>query len=227
MGKPMILVVEDEPAIADAIQYALESEGFRCRHLAAGAEVLALLAREPAALVVLDIGLPDLSGIEVCRQIRQQHEVPVIFLTARNSELDRVVGLELGADDYVTKPFSPRELAARVKAVLRRAARQEQPAAPPGPFRLDEERSRISYFGRPLELARYEYRLLAVLLRRPGRVFSREQLMELAWDAPEQSFDRTVDAHIRNLRAKLRAVRPELDPIATHRGMGYSLKEGL
>jgi two-component system catabolic regulation response regulator CreB len=230
--KPLILVVEDEPAIADTIVYALESEGFQCRRLEVGAGVAELLDREPVALVILDIGLPDMSGIEVCRRLRQQHDVPVIFLTARASEVDRVVGLELGADDYVTKPFSPRELAARTKAVLRRARPGAgPPPAPPAPsdgshFALDEEKRQISYFGRRLDLSRYEYRLLAVLLKRPGRVYSRDELLELVWDEPEASLDRTVDAHVKNLRAKLREIRPDMDPIATHRGMGYSLREG-
>jgi two-component system catabolic regulation response regulator CreB len=228
MDKPTILVVEDEPAIADTIQYALESEGFRCLRLETGAGVVEVLDRQPVALVVLDIGLPDVSGIEVCRRIRQRHDVPVIFLTARGGEVDRVVGLELGADDYVIKPFSPRELAARAKAVLRRARGNGAPPSPPGTaFTLDEERRQITYCGRPLELSRYEYRLLAVLLKRPGRVYSRDELLELVWDAPEASLDRTVDAHVKNLRAKLRDIRPDADPIATHRGMGYSLKEGL
>jgi two-component system catabolic regulation response regulator CreB len=230
MDKPTILVVEDEPAIADTLQYALESEGFQCLRLEVGAGVAEVLDRQPVALVVLDIGLPDMSGIEVCRRIRQRHDVPIIFLTARGGELDRVVGLEIGADDYVSKPFSPRELAARVKAVLRRARpgnASPQPPPPAAAFALDEERLQITYFGKPLELSRYEYRLLAVLLKRPGRVYSREQLLELAWDEPEASLDRTVDAHVKNLRAKLRDVRPEIDPIATHRGTGYSLKEGL
>jgi len=230
MDRPTILVVEDEPAIADTIQYALESEGFQCHRLEVGAGVVEVLDRQPVALVVLDIGLPDLSGIEVCRRIRQRHDVPVIFLTARADEVDRVVGLELGADDYVTKPFSPRELAARVKAVLRRARPGDGSAKSPPPsatFALDEERLQITYFGKPLDLSRYEYRLLAVLLKKPGRVYSRDQLLELVWDAPEASLDRTVDAHVKNLRAKLRDVRPDVDPIATHRGTGYSLKEGL
>jgi two-component system, OmpR family, catabolic regulation response regulator CreB len=229
MDKPTILVVEDEPAIADTIQYALESEGFRCLRLEMGAGVIEVLDRQPVALVVLDIGLPDMSGIEVCRRLRERHDVPVIFLTARASEVDRVVGLELGADDYVTKPFSPRELAARAKAVLRRARHGSSALLQPqgAAFALDEERRLISYFGRPLELSRYEYKLLAVLLKKPGRVYSRDQLLELVWDAPEASLDRTVDAHVKNLRAKLRDIRPDLDPIATHRGTGYSLKEGL
>ena len=227
VSKAMILVVEDEPAIADTIQYALESEGFDCVRLDAGAEVVAVLERQPIALVVLDIGLPDISGIEVCRRLRQRHDIPVIFLTARGSEVDRVVGLELGADDYVTKPFSPRELAARVKAVLRRSAGRSGGGAGGAAFQVDEERCVVSYFGKPLDLSRYEYRLLCLFVKRPGRVYSREQLMELAWEAPESSLDRTVDAHIKNIRAKLRTVRPDLDPISTHRGMGYSLKEGL
>lgn len=230
MDKPTILVVEDEPAIADTIQYALESEGFRCQRLEVGAGVVEVLDRQAVALVVLDIGLPDMSGIEVCRRIRQRHDVPVIFLTARSGEVDRVVGLELGADDYVTKPFSPRELAARAKAVLRRARRGNGTPPPPSPntaFALDEERRQISYFGAPLDLSRYEYKLLCVLLKKPGRVYTREQLLELVWDAPEASLDRTVDAHVKNLRAKLRDIRPDVDPIATHRGTGYSLKEGL
>jgi two-component system catabolic regulation response regulator CreB len=229
--KPTILVVEDEPAIADTIQYALEAEGFRCLRLEAGALVVETIERERPALVILDIGLPDMSGIEVCRRIREQHDVPVIFLTARSAEVDRVVGLELGADDYVTKPFSPRELAARAKAVLRRARgpRSDRPADNPprgAAFAHDAGKRQITYFGRPLELSRYEYRLLALLLEHPGRVYSRDQLLELVWDEPEASFDRTVDAHVKNLRAKLRDVRPDLDPIATHRGMGYSWKEG-
>jgi two-component system catabolic regulation response regulator CreB len=232
MDKPTILVVEDEPAIADAIQYALESEGFQCLRLEGGAGVVEVLDRQPVALVVLDIGLPDMSGIEVCRRIRERHDVPVIFLTARSGEVDRVVGLELGADDYVSKPFSPRELAARTKAVLRRVGGGRRGAGPTVPaaavtFTLDEERLQITYFGKPLELSRYEYRLLAVLLKRPGRVYTRDQLLELVWDAPDSSLDRTVDAHVKNLRAKLRDVRPDVDPIATHRGTGYSLKEGL
>ena len=236
MDKPTILVVEDEPAIADTIQYALESEGFRCLRMEVGTGVVEVLDRQPVALVVLDIGLPDMSGIEVCRLLREEHDVPVIFLTARGGEVDRVVGLELGADDYVTKPFSPRELAARVKAVLRRTHRGVSPGAPgaPGapaaagsPFVHDEERRLITYCGRPLELSRYEYKLLAVLLKKPGRVYSRDQLLDLVWDSPDASLDRTVDAHVKNLRAKLREIRPDADPIATHRGMGYSLKESL
>ncbi len=226
--KPKILIVEDEPAIADAIQYALETDGFDTACLAAGGPALPLLAGERIDLVVLDIGLPDVNGIELCKEIRKTSQVPVIFLTARSDEIDRVVGLEIGGDDYVTKPFSPRELAARVKAVLRRVRPAADPPDPsPPPFAVDEAKRRIAFFGVHLDLSRYEYKLLTVFIRRPGRVFTRDNLMDQAWDEPEASMDRTVDAHIKNLRAKLRAVRPDLDPIVTHRGTGYSLREDL
>jgi len=224
---PKILIVEDEPAIADTIQYALDTEGFDTRHLASGRPVLDILETAAVDLIVLDIGLPDISGIELCLEIRKRSAVPIIFLTARDAEVDRVVGLEIGGDDYVTKPFSPRELAARVRAVLRRGASAPDSAVTAPDFSLDESRRLITYFGTPLELSHYEYRLLRIFIQRPGRVYSREQLMNLAWDEPESSMDRTVDAHIKNLRAKLRSVRPDHDPIVTHRGVGYSLREDL
>jgi two-component system catabolic regulation response regulator CreB len=152
----------------------------------------------------------------------------VIFLTARSDEVDRIVGLELGADDYVAKPFSPRELTARVRAVLRRSNKEGggvPPAAASASWQHDEARCRISYRGHALELTRNEYRLLGALLAQPGRVFSRDQLMEAAWEDPGAALDRTVDAHIKSVRAKLRVVAPAADPIVTHRGLGYSLRE--
>ena len=226
--KPLILIVEDEPAIVDTIQYALETDGFDTVCLGTGGEVTDFLASGPVDLIVLDIGLPDISGFDLCREIRQTRTVPIIFLTARSEEIDRVVGLEIGADDYVVKPFSPRELSARVRAVLRRSRGEGQPpAAPPSGFSVDEDRRRIGYTGKVLDLSRTEYEILRTLIRRPGRVYTREQLMNAAWDEPEASMDRTVDAHIKNLRAKLRTVLPDTDPIVTHRGVGYALKEGL
>jgi two-component system catabolic regulation response regulator CreB len=226
--KPRILIVEDEPTIADAIQYALETDGFQTALLSSGQPVLPYLSEEAVDLIILDIGLPDVSGLELCKKIRTAHALPIIFLTARSEEIDRVVGLEIGADDYVTKPFSPRELSARVRAVLRRTNGAGLPSpSSTSVFQVDEPRKRISYFNEVLDLSRYEYRLLKTLIERPGQVFSRDQLMERAWDEPEASMDRTVDAHIKNLRAKLKAVNPEVDPIVTHRGTGYSLKEGL
>ncbi len=238
--QPTILIVEDEPAIAENIRYALETERLQPVWHATGGQVLELLAQTPVDLIILDIGLPDINGFDLCRTIRQHHSTPVLFLTARDHEIDRVVGLEIGADDYVVKPFSPRELVARVKAILRRtqASRStyplsQSPLQPPSsdpqsfPFVLDEERSRIVYHGTTLELSRYEYRILKILIRRPGQIFSRDHLMEMAWEEPETSLDRTVDAHIKNLRHKLKNVMPQDDPIQTHRGMGYSLKEDL
>ncbi len=226
--KSRILIVEDEPAIADTIQYALETDGFQTALLTSGQPVIPYLSGEKVDLIILDIGLPDINGLELCKKIRSSHNLPVIFLTARSDEIDRVVGLEIGADDYVTKPFSPRELCARVRAVLRRMQNaQPAPLSSASTFHVDEAKKRILFFDTALDLSRYEYRLLKAFIERPGQVFSRDQLMERAWDEPEASMDRTVDAHIKNLRAKLKAVNPEVDPIVTHRGTGYSLKEGL
>lgn len=223
-----ILLVEDEPSIADNILFALKTEGFEPVWCATGAQALERFGRETFSLVILDVGLPDMNGFDLCRQVRAASTVPIVFVTARKDEIDRVVGLEIGADDYVVKPFSPRELTARIRAILRRTeSHGGSPAAGPLPpmFAIDDERCEIRYHGEPLALSRYEFRLLKILAAKPGRVFSRDQLMDQAWEEPESSLDRTVDAHIKTLRGKLRAVRPAGDPIRTHRGMGYSLKD--
>jgi two-component system, OmpR family, catabolic regulation response regulator CreB len=227
---PCIFLVDDEPAIAEAVSFALQAEGFRCRHFATGTSCLEALASEQPALVLLDIGLPDGSGFDFFRLVRRRSAVPVVFLTARKEEIDRVVGLEMGADDYVVKPFSLRELMARVRMVIRRSA--AVPAAPApapqgsGPFQHDALRRQIRYAGTLLDLTLHEYRLLEVLLRHPGRVYTRAQLLEQAWEAPDHRLDRTIDSHIKSLRAKLRATGGQADPIQTHRGMGYSLDLG-
>jgi two-component system catabolic regulation response regulator CreB len=225
MDKQTILIIEDETAIADAIIFPLELEGFLPVRAATGGEGLRLLAEQPPALIILDLGLPDISGIELLKRIRGGGEIPVLILTARREEIDRILGLELGADDYVTKPFSPRELTARVKTILRRSNRPATPAGPAGPFAVDREKHRISYCGTLLDLSRYEYGILSLLVSRPGWILSREQIMDAVWEQPEESFDRTVDAHIKTLRAKLKAVNPEDEPILTRRGIGYSMKE--
>jgi two-component system catabolic regulation response regulator CreB len=231
--KPRILVVEDEPSILDNIIYSLETEGFEPVGCTTCGEARRAMENGPWALIVLDIELPDTTGFEFCKEVRRESELPIIFLTARASEVDKVVGLEIGGDDYMVKPFSPRELSARVKAVLRRfqhraAAVQEtaQPLAM-GPFCIDEQRAQISFCGKRLNLSATEFRLLQVLCQKPGRVLSRAQLMEVAWSDPGAAMERTVDAHIKALRAKLREIRPDVDPIETHRGFGYSLREGL
>jgi two-component system catabolic regulation response regulator CreB len=222
-----ILLIEDEPSIADNIIYALKTEGFAPTWCQTGADGLRAFAEHTFALVILDVGLPDMNGFELCKKMRAGSCVPIIFVTARKDEIYRVVGLEIGGDDYVVKPFAPRELTARVKAILRRteSGGAAQPAQTARLFSIDEERCEIRYRGSPLQLSRYEFRLLKVLIQKPGRVYSRDQLMEMAWEEPDTALDRTVDAHIKTLRAKLRAVCDDEDPIRTHRGLGYSLKD--
>jgi len=225
--KHRILIVEDEPAITDNIQYALETEGFNSVCFSEGKKAMEYLHNERVDLIVLDIGLPDINGFELCKDIRKSITTPVIFLTARAEEVDRIVGLEIGADDYVTKPFSPRELTARIKAVLRRTSPARQDSPEKSAFSIDESRRRITYKSKPLDLSRYEFNILKTFIQRPGHVFSRDRLMDMAWEEPEASLDRTVDAHIKNIRAKLKNIDPDSDPIITHRGVGYSLREDL
>ncbi len=242
--KPRILLVEDESGIADTLQYVLSTDGFAPVWCSTAAEALAQFAAEPPALAVLDVGLPDMNGFELFRRLQALpggNQVPMLFLTARSDEIDRVVGLELGADDYIAKPFSPRELVARVRTILRRSARPAAAASaapepitkpatatpPPALWQLDEERHQIRFYGKVLELSRYEYGVLRLLVQKPGRVFTRDELLQKVWGDANDSFDRTVDAHIKTLRAKLKAVAPGLEPIRTLRGTGYALNEDL
>jgi two-component system catabolic regulation response regulator CreB len=242
--KPRILLVEDESGIADTLQYVLATDGFTPVWCSTAEEAIRQFQAEPPALAVLDVGLPDLNGFELFRRLQALpggSQVPMIFLTARSDEIDRVVGLELGADDYIAKPFSPRELVARVRSILRRSSRLNPPAAAPvvtpAPttatasastiWSLDEERHQIRFYGRLLELSRYEYGVLRLLVQKPGRVFTRDELLLAVWGDDNDSFDRTVDAHIKTLRAKLKLVAPALEPIRTLRGTGYALSEGL
>jgi len=233
-----ILLVEDEPAIADAVVYGLSREGFEVEWKTSIRDGLAAFDSR-VDLVLLDVGLPDGSGFDACREILARRDVPVVFLTARSEEIDRVVGLEIGGDDYITKPFSPRELVARVRARLRaRSRRSTKDDAPdpmqakhaPGPFLvagfiLDRERAKVVYASSALELTRTEYGILCALLERPGMVLSRARLMELAWDEQSPSLERTVDAHVKTLRAKLKVANPDADPIETRRGLGYCLRD--
>ncbi|HAR66675.1 MAG TPA: two-component system response regulator CreB [Lentisphaeria bacterium] len=222
-----ILVVEDESAIADTIQYALATEGFDVTVVGTGSAAREALAAAQFELAVLDVGLPDCNGFDLFRELRRSSELPVVFLTARSEEVDRIVGLEIGADDYMAKPFSPRELTARVRAILRRCASAKDPEpevaeSAPG-FSHCESACEIRYHGELLRLSRGEYRLLTAMLSRPGWVLSREQLLDLAWDDPMASEPRTVDTHIKTIRAKLRKITPDQCPIITHHSMGYSL----
>ncbi|MEG1213361.1 MAG: two-component system response regulator CreB [Leclercia sp.] len=226
MPQPLIWLVEDEISIAETLIYMLSQEGFVVKAFERGLPALDEARRVAPALAILDVGLPDISGFELCRQLLAQHpSLPVLFLTARSDEVDKLLGLEMGADDYVAKPFSPREVCARVRTILRR---MQKSAAPTeivriGQFELNEPAAHVSWCGAPLSLTRYEFLLLKTLLHAPGRVFSRQQLLDQVWGDAGDSFDRTVDTHIKTLRAKLRAINSELSPISTHRGMGYSL----
>ena len=247
LNKPRILIVEDEPGIADTIQYVLVTDGFLPVWCSTAEQALREFAAEAPALVILDVGLPDLNGFELFKRLQTlsiasgSAPVPMLFLTARSDEIDRVVGLELGADDYIAKPFSPRELVARVRGILRRSVRPAPaltttpwtsqpspgPVAASTPFVLDEERRQIRFYQHTLELSRYEYGMLRLLVLKPGRVFTREDFLDKVWDDRSGSADRTVDAHIKTLRAKLKAVAPHTEPIRTSRGSGYALAEDL
>ena len=216
---PTLLLVEDELAIADTLIYALSHAGLHVAHAATLAAARVSWATAAADIVLLDLGLPDGSGLDFCRELRRTSEVPIVILSARSDEVDRIVGLELGADDYVTKPFSPREVGLRVQTILRRAA----PRLPSAPTSLEITGQRARLAGQWLDLTRRELQVLQVLMRAPGRIFSRDVLLDLVWGHDAESLDRTVDTHIKTLRTKLRCADPSQDLIVTHRGLGYSL----
>lgn len=220
-----VLIIEDESAIADTLVYACHEAGIQTTHYLFGHQGVEAATNTAFDFVILDVGLPDMSGFDVCKKIRTASEVPILFLTARNHEIDRVVGLEIGADDYVTKPFSPREVVARIHAILRRSQNQRKIPSETfaTPFEVDDDASRIKYMGQYLTLTRYEYLLLKTLIKQPKRVYSRDQLMDIVWIAAEDTLERTVDAHIKTLRSKLRMIDSTTTAIVTHRGMGYSL----
>ncbi len=226
-----ILIIDDEPSIIDNISFALETEGFSTASCTTGGDGLYAFETSDFALIILDIGLPDINGFDLARKIRSTSQIPIIFLTARSNEIDRVVGLELGADDYVTKPFSPRELSARVKAILRRTNNTQISETLPTQkqdsllFIVDDQKKQISYRNQNIDLSRTEYRLLTILVQSPGRVYTRNQLMDHAWEHSGISLDRTVDTHIKTIRQKLKAIYPDHDPIVTHRGVGYALRD--
>ena len=225
-----VLLVEDEPAIADTLVYALETECFEVHHALTGQEALDAFASTPFDFAILDIGLPDMTGLDVCKKLREKSTVPVLFLTARDGEVDRILGLELGGDDYVTKPFSPREIVARIRAILRRSQNVGQaptpaktPEQPPaGSLHHDPAAMRIHCHGSELDLTAHEYKLLLVFMKNPRRVLSRDQLLDHAWADPGAVTDRTIDAHIKSIRAKLRTAKAGAeDLIQTRRGLGY------
>ncbi|WP_331344574.1 two-component system response regulator CreB [Cellvibrio sp. UBA7661] len=246
---PHIVILEDEPSIAESLVFVLQAESFTTHWETLAGKAIDYLKNTPVDLVIMDVGLPDMTGFEACKQLRKFSEVPVIFLTARGAELDRVVGLEIGADDYVVKPFSPRELAARVKAILKRTRTTAAPetaihthalhaldlskrkdlvnttittSTQADEFLIDDVRKQIFYHQQPLTLTRLEFSLLQTLVGQPGRVFSREQLLDAVGVSADAGYDRTIDGHIKTLRTKLRAIAPDAEPIKTQRGFGYA-----
>ncbi|GAB3176393.1 MULTISPECIES: response regulator transcription factor [Micromonospora] len=223
-----VLVVEDEESFSDALSYMLRKEGFEVSVAATGPSALTEFDRTGADIVLLDLMLPEMSGTEVCRQLRQRSHVPIIMVTARDSEIDKVVGLEIGADDYVTKPYSPRELVARIRAVLRRQSPEVTESGAPtlaaGPVRMDIERHVVTVDGAAVQLPLKEFELLELLLRNAGRVLTRGQLIDRVWGADYVGDTKTLDVHVKRLRSK---VEPEPSAprfIVTVRGLGYKFE---
>ncbi len=224
--KAYILIVEDEPRLAKLLADYLAAGGYRTRTIDNGLEVVAAVKAEEPDLILLDLMLPGRDGIDVCRELRTFCYVPVIMVTALVEEVDRLLGLELGADDYVCKPYHPREVVARVKSQLRRARWANRPPAAPGGLELDKDRFEARVNGRPLPLTPAEFRLLYTLYAQPGRVFSRDQLMEQAYTDRRVVCNRTMDTHIKNLRRKVRELIPERELIQSVYGVGYKLEVG-
>lgn len=218
-----VLIADDDRSLREVVRFALERDGHRVTEARDGAEALAAWESGGADLLVLDVVMPNVDGLAVCRQVRATSTVPIVFLSSRDEELDRILGLELGGDDYVTKPFSPRELATRVKVLLRRVAMDARPAAASdvlehGEARLDVAAHRCWWRGVEVTLTATEFGILTALLRQPGRAFSRQQLVDAAWGPGHAVSDRTVDSHVRRIRSKLAA-----ELIATVHGVGYRL----
>jgi DNA-binding response OmpR family regulator len=221
-----ILVVDDEPKIVQLVRDYLERAGFAVSTARSGDEALMRVRTEAPDLVVLDLGLPGIDGLDVTRALRRSGALPIIMLTARDDETDRIIGLELGADDYVTKPFSPRELVARVRAVLRRQASADgAEVLRAGDLALDLPRMRVTRAGEPVELTATEFSLLAAMARQPGRVFTRSQLLDVIHGVAFESYERAIDAHVKNIRRKLEPSPRSPQYILTVYGVGYRLAE--
>jgi len=223
-NNPLILIVEDEPKLAELLKDYLVKEGYATHIIHDGAAVEDWFRTQQPSLILLDIMLPGKDGMSICKDIRKQSDVPIIMVTARVEEIDRLLGLELGADDYICKPFSPREVVARVKAVLRRLTKAEADESIHRAFDIDEAKFEISYYGRLLDVTAMEFRLLTAMLKNPRAVFSRNQLLDKLYDDQRIVTERTIDTHIKNIRKKLEAVAPEKEVIRSIYGMGYKLE---
>lgn len=216
-----ILIVEDELKIAEILMDYLKQAGYDTMHMAEGDGVVERVKKEPPNLMLLDLMLPGKDGLEICRDIRKFSELPIIMVTAKAEEIDRLIGLEIGADDYICKPFSPREVVARVKVVLRRSKQGAEQEPEPALFDIDDERQRITVKGQRLDLTPTEFRLLKLFVSRPGRVFSRSQLLDLCYQQEQLVFDRVIDSHVKNLRKKVSKALPEKEVIHSVYGVGY------
>lgn len=234
MNAKKILLVEDEQSIADALIFSLEQDNYDVNWCVLGSDALNAIDTQPIDLVILDIGLPDINGFDLCKMIKAKQDLPIIFLTARQEEVDKLIGLEIGGDDYITKPFSLREVSSRIKVILKRYGRSggvDAQGINPSNLKgienctINNETLEIHYFNQALDLTRYEFLLFKTLIESPNRVFSRDILMQNVWDEPERSFERAVDTHIKTLRAKLKIINDQVQPIKTHHGLGYSFND--
>lgn len=228
MTRKKILIVDDEIQVCEVLKAYLEKDGYEVISVFDGKSAIAEAQRTKPDLILLDLNLPEINGLDVCQIIRRQSKIPIIMLTARDEQTDKIIGLELGADDYITKPFSPREVAARVRALLRRCDEGTAPneTITVGDLTLDFAQHEAGYAGRPLLLTASEFKLLLVLARNPGRVYSRLQLMDTAFGDAYEGYERTMDAHIKNIRQKMSDLAPaHPDPLTTVRGVGYKLEK--
>ena len=224
MPSKQILVVEDEPSIAETLVHVLNEQCFEATRVATILEAREVLKLNSFLVIVLDVGLPDGNGFEFCKELRKTNDIPILFLTSISDEVDKIVGLEIGADDYVTKPFSPREVSARLKAIIKRV-KEPMSFGQDILFKVDEEKKRITYKGQLIETRPIEYEILKLLIKRPGRVFSRDEIIDYCWpDNPNMDSNRTVDTHIKTIRKKIGEIDPETDPKSI---LKTSSKEGF
>ncbi|WP_211235809.1 response regulator [Psychromonas aquimarina] len=224
MTKYHILIVEDEPAIAEVLCAYCTAAGYSIKHLSTGQGVLAYIKENNVDLVLLDLMLPDIDGVTLCKETRLFSQVPIIMVTAKNEEIDRLIGLEIGADDYICKPFSPREVIARIKVILRRAGNLSDKIIRQSGFELDMHKFSVTLHNQPLDLTPIEFKILERFLANISRVFSRQEIMDAVYDGFEEISDRNIDTHIKNIRKKIAAVSADLNPIVSVYGVGYKME---